>query len=245
VSFSGPEGWGYGSDVIDTSPQGTGDRELARQSRRLPPTVRASPSPESPPRPIEPPAALRIQRNLPPGRYPLLTAFRGLDRTAGFRTLPVPAVRRDRTARAAHVVIVPEDAWMYVAPRFTPEQIRRFGYEMVASSEDVIVVGHNHIAKSPALVVYLDIIHEFLHLIQRADGRELWDPKVDYVDRSTEIEAYRHSVGEARRLGASDEFLRDYLQVEWVALPSIDRLLRHLRVGPRPAAARPDAKRRS
>ena len=77
---------------------------------------------------------------------------------------------------------------MYVAPRVTPEQIRRFGYEMLTSSEDVIVVGHKHLAQGPGLILYLDIIHEFLHLVQRADGRELWDPKVDYVDRPTEIE---------------------------------------------------------
>ncbi len=199
-----------------------------RSAAELPPTLR----------PVEPPPELQLRRAVAPGRYPLLAVFRGLDRTPGFRALPGPLDRLLKTVRSAYVVVVPEDAWMYVAPRVTPEQIRRFGYEMLTSSDDVIVVGHKHLAQSPGLILYLDIIHEFLHLIQRADGRELWDPKVDYVDRSTEIEAYRHSVSEARRLGVSDEFLRDYLQVEWVSLSSFDRLLRHLAVAPRPVRSR-------
>lgn len=208
---------------------------MARRRRGpRPAEVRTEAQTPGPLRPVDPPKVLQLQRDLPPGRYPLLAVFQGLDRTVGFRTLPVPAERLRRTVRAAYVVVVPEDAWMYVAPRVTPEQIRRFGYEMLTSSDDVIVVGHKHLAQSPGLILYLDIIHEFLHLIQRADGRELWDPKVDYVDRSTEIEAYRHSVEEARRLGVTDEFLRDYLQVEWVSPPSFDRLLRHLAVSPRP-----------
>jgi len=213
---------------------------------RLPPRAAVRTASETPAelRPVEPPTELRLRRRVPPGRYPLLTVFRGLERTPGFRALPAPRTQALRTVKAAHVVLVPEDAWMYVAPRATPEQIRRFGYEMVTSSEDVIVVGHKHLAQSPGLILYLDILHEFLHLIQRANGRELWDPKVDYVDRSTEIESYRHSVGEARRLGVSDEFLRDYLQVEWVALPSFDRLLRHLSVAPRPGSdPRPSGRR--
>ena len=184
------------------------------------------------------PRELSLRRGAAPGLYPLLQIFRGLERTPGFRKLPAPRSRLTATVRAARVAVVPEDAWMYVAPRATPEQIRRFGYEMVTSSDDVIVVGRKHLAQSPALVLYLDIIHEFLHLLQRADGRELWDPKVDYVDRSTEIEAYRHSVGEARRLGASDEFLRDYLQVEWVSPSGFARLLRHLQIGPGAPPAR-------
>ena len=53
--------------------------------------------------------------------------------------------------------------------------------------------------------IYLDLIHELCHVKQFMEGKELFDPRYDYVDRPTEIEAYRYAVKEARRIGLSDE----------------------------------------
>jgi hypothetical protein len=200
---------------------------LAAKSRR----ARESPGPKGRATPPSPPSALKIARAVAPGRHPLLSVFHGLDRTPGFRSLPAPPLELRRVVRGAHVIVVPGRGWMHVAPRVTPPEIRRYGYEMMASSGEAIVVGGSHHARSPALVLYLDIIHEFLHLLQRARDRDLWPAKVPYVDRPTELEAYRHSLKEARRLGADDDFLREYLKVEWISPKEFERLLRHLGVG--------------
>ena len=121
---------------------------------------------------------------------------------------------------------------MYVAPhRMPPDADAR--WKPVTSSTDCVVIGQYHLRRSPALVLYLDILHELYHVVQRWDGRSLWDDGYSYVDRPTEVEAYRFAVREAHRLRASDAFLRDYLRVMWVTPPEHRRLLRNVGVSAR------------
>jgi hypothetical protein len=44
------------------------------------------------------------------------------------------------------------------------------------------------------------------------------------VDRPTEVEAYRYTVKEARRLGLSDERILQYLKTEWMSTEDLKRL---------------------
>ena len=37
------------------------------------------------------------------------------------------------------------------------------------------------------------------------------------VDRPTEIEAYRHTIKEARRIGMTDKEIYEYLKVDWIS----------------------------
>ena len=79
----------------------------------------------------------------------------------------------------------------------------------------------------------LDLIHELVHVKQFRDGREIsldFGKRFEYVDRPTELEAYRHTVKEARRLGMSDEEIADYLKVTWLDAAEVRRLARHLGV---------------
>ena len=120
-------------------------------------------------------------------------------------------------ARHTSATVTDGPGWMYVAPRKTPPEVRQAGFRMVESAEDEIVVARTHLTNSPTMDLYLDIIHEFLHILQRRQGRELWPGfKFSYVDRPTEVEAYAFSVAEARRLGVPDRYLRKYLEVTWV-----------------------------
>jgi len=93
------------------------------------------------------------------------------------------------------------------------------------------VIGKSHLAESPAIVLFLDIFHELCHVIQRQGGANLFAAG-SYVKRWTEVEAYRFVVAEARTLGASDEFLRDYLRVEWITEAEHRELLESLEVLP-------------
>jgi hypothetical protein len=50
------------------------------------------------------------------------------------------------------------------------------------------------------------------------------------VDRPTEIEAYRYTVKEARRIGLSDERIRTYLWTEWMDEDGFRRLVKSVDV---------------
>jgi hypothetical protein len=63
------------------------------------------------------------------------------------------------------------------------------------------------------------------------DGKELFDGRFEYVDRPTEIEAYRYTVKEARRLGLSEERICQYLKTEWMSEEDLKKLARHVEVG--------------
>ena len=119
---------------------------------------------------------------------------------------------------------------MYVAPHEVPAFAQAVGWKPVTSSSDCIVVGRSHLARSPAITVYLDILHELFHVFQRRAGRDLWDLSKGYAGSLTEIEAYAFAVREARRLGATDRYLRSYLKVEWIDRKEHARLLRNLGV---------------
>jgi hypothetical protein len=191
------------------------------------PTVRAGSRKEKYPTPRE----FRPARDTPPGRHPLLEVFLGLEQTIPFRKYPGDDAAILNIAQNTWAHITDGPGWMYVAPVRTPPEVRAAGYRMVESREDEIVVARGHLANSPSMDVYLDIIHEFLHILQRKQGRALWlGPKVSYVDRPTEVEAYAYSVAEARRLGVPDAYLRKYLEVSWVTKAESLRLLRNVGV---------------
>jgi hypothetical protein len=166
-----------------------------------------------------------------PGRYPLLQLFRGMERTVPFRKYPGDDAEILRIAKQTSAHVSDGPGWMYVAPTRTPPEVRAGGFKMVETKDDVIVVARDHLANSPPMDVYLDIIHEFLHILQRRRGRNIWPrAKIPYVDRPTEVEAYAFSVAEARRLGVPDSYLREYLEVPWVSKAEALRLLRNVGV---------------
>ena len=180
----------------------------------------------------EAPRPFRAVRKLPLGNYPLSRVFPGFPKVRPFAQYPVTARTRSEIARRARIQVVSERAWMYVAPHEPPPWAAKYGWVPFTSATDCIVVARKHLARSPSVVLYLDLLHEFFHLLQRHAGRELWDLTHGYVDSPTELEAYRFSVAEARRLGLSDAFLRRYLKVDWVSAKDHRKLLRSLGVAP-------------
>ncbi len=177
-----------------------------------------------------PPARVRIARDLPVGRHPLLAAFPGLDRLpVATRLVPDPE-RRTRLFDETCVELVDQDLWMYVAPWDLPKIRRRGWRPVVTPGKDCIVVGATHLRESEPIVLFLDIFHELCHVLQRHDGANLWEAGVSYVRRRTEVEAYRFVVHEARRLKVDDVALRDYLKVEWISEAEHRELLEALGV---------------
>ncbi len=97
-------------------------------------------------------------------------------------------------------------------------------YMHVQNDDASIVIGKNHLRNSEKRILYLDIIHELVHVKQQRQGLDLYDKSYSYVDRPTEIEAYAIAVEEARNLGMSDSEIFDYLHVEWISNDEHKRL---------------------
>lgn len=105
-----------------------------------------------------------------------------------------------------------------------------FGYMGVDSTDGHLLVNARYLENGDKKDIYLDIIHELCHVKQYMDGRELFDGRYEYVDRPTEIEAYRYTVQEARRLGLDDRRICQYLKTEWMSEEDLKRLAKHLEV---------------
>lgn len=120
----------------------------------------------------------------------------------------------------------------------TPEVLRNLkveltwvgGYMWVNSLDGHIMVSSRYLNTGDKIDIYLDVIHELVHVKQFMDRKELFDIHYGYTERPTEIEAYRYAVEEARRIGLSDERICDYLKTEWMSDDDLKLLAKALEV---------------
>ena len=106
----------------------------------------------------------------------------------------------------------------------------RFGYKGVSDDNGHLMVNKRYLSTGSKEDIYLDVIHELCHVKQHMEGRDLFDPRYDYVDRPTEIEAYRYAVLEAKRIGLSAAEIRVYLKTEMMSNQAVDRLIKNMGV---------------
>ena len=98
------------------------------------------------------------------------------------------------------------------------------GYMYVDSSNGHIVISTSYLNSADKVDIYLDVIHELCHVKQFMEGKELFDSRYSYVERPTEVEAYRYTVQEAKRIGLSDERICEYLRTDWMSERDLKRL---------------------
>ncbi|MHB1909033.1 MAG: hypothetical protein ACYCQJ_09220 [Nitrososphaerales archaeon] len=106
------------------------------------------------------------------------------------------------------------------------EVFPRNGFMGVSDEDGHIFASRQYINQGERWSVYLDAVHELVHVRQFMEGKNLFDPAFAYVDRPTEVEAYRVGAKEARRIGLSDEEIFDYLKVPWITKSEHVRLAR-------------------
>ncbi len=155
---------------------------------------------------------IRVNRNLSSNTYNIREVFQGLDEQEVLQN-----IYRDKTLLKSvldnlNVKIVDYDGYMYV------------------DDANTIVVSLDHLKNSDDNTLHLDIIHELVHIKQLLDGEDLYDERYSYVDRKTEIEAYKVTVEEAMRLGMNKEEILEYLKVEWISEEELIRLANKLGV---------------
>jgi len=93
-----------------------------------------------------------------------------------------------------------------------------------------VCVGARYLTTAKINCLYLDVIHVLVHVKQFLDGKDLFDQTFEYVDRPTEIEAYRYTVDEAKRLQMSEDEILSYLRVDAVDDTEFGRLIEKIGV---------------
>ena len=156
-----------------------------------------------------PPLEVQILRDAKVTTYPFTDFFKGFEK--------VEAVRR-----------LFGDATEEVLTKLRVEFVGRRGYMGVSDVDGHLNISADYLRNGPVIDLYLDVIHELVHVKQFMEGKELFDRRYNYVDRPTEIEAYRHAVREARKLGMSTGEIIEYLKTEWISDESLNRLTRAL-----------------
>lgn len=154
-----------------------------------------------------------INRNLGKGIYDITQVFTGLENLQVLQKIYGDKKSLASVLGKVKVKIVDSEYYMHVD-----------------DTDCSIVVGLNHLAKADERTLYLDIVHELVHVKQFKDGRNIYDERYSYVDRQTEIEAYQVVVNEARKLGMNDDEIMEYLTVEWVSEDGLKRLANKLGV---------------
>ena len=105
-----------------------------------------------------------------------------------------------------------------------------FGYMGVSDDDGHLMVNKRYLSTGSKQDIYLDVIHELCHVRQHMDGRDLFDPRYDYVERPTEIEAYRYATLEAKRIGLGADEIRLYLRTEMMSTKALDKLIANMGV---------------
>ena len=154
---------------------------------------------------------IKINRDVTPGIYSLGEIFDGLKHSPVLMEVFETQTELDDVFSKTNVIVEEKDHYMFVK-----------------NDDAAIVIGFNHLKNSDSKVLYLDIIHELVHVKQQRAGIDLYNKSYSYVDRPTEIEAYEVAVKEAKRLGMNDKEIIDYLFVEWITPQEHKRLASHV-----------------
>ena len=166
---------------------------------------------------------------LPPVRIPRRVPIhyeRFTDRFKGFEE--VPAVRAI-FGPGTHRVLARLRVEYFSVP---------WGYMGVSDQDGHLIVSTHYLRTGKPRDIYLDVVHELVHVRQFGEGKQLFPDGVGYADTPTEIEAYRHCLAEGRRLGMTDRELFEYLRVEWMDEQQLRKLARNVGVRPPPPKRR-------
>jgi hypothetical protein len=90
----------------------------------------------------------------------------------------------------------------------------KWHYMWIDDKKGRLVINPKYLKDGPFISIYLDTIHELVHIRQHMQGKQLFHD-TDYLEWPTEIEAYKSCVREGKRLGMSKKQIREYLRMAW------------------------------
>lgn len=148
-----------------------------------------------------------INHNLELGMYQLTDIITGLENSVALNKIYGNKLKEVLNTTEAHVVSKPWQIW-------------------VDRETKIITINKDYLVHSDRGTLYLDFIHEMIHIWQISDGKNVFDRSVSYVDAPTEIEAYRYTIEDAERIGFSKTDIIDYLKVRWISKEEHLRLVK-------------------
>lgn len=155
---------------------------------------------------------VRIPRDVPLRYERFIDRFHGFEDVAAVQAIFGPRTRQALRSLRVEYFSVP------------------WGYMGVSDADGHLIVSTHYLKHGKARDIYLDVVHELIHVRQFAEGKTLFPDGVGYADTPTEIEAYKHCIAEGRRLGMTDRELFEYLRVEWVSEKDLRKLARNVGV---------------
>ena len=160
---------------------------------------------------IELPDYARVVRVLGRGEHPYLELLPRVAESPAMRRIETPGTPLEPLLNGARVRLVPGDGFVWVDDELP-----------------AIILNDHYYRTGRPLDLYLDLVHELVHLRQLAEGHDLWDDRHLYENRPTEIEAYAIAIEEGRRLGMTEADIHHHLSNPWMSPAAVERLRRHI-----------------
>jgi hypothetical protein len=160
---------------------------------------------------IEIPDYAVVNRTLGCGMHPYRLLLPRFEESPAARRIETPAVPIGPLIDDARVKIKKGEGYLYVDVKIP-----------------AITLIEDYYHRANPLDLYLDLAHELTHLRQLAEGRNIWDHSLHYVDRPTEIEGFAVAVEEGLRLGMTEEEVIQHLSNPWLDDDEIDRLRKNI-----------------
>ena len=157
--------------------------------------------------------SFRVKKSAPAGEYKLSEVFAGLESSSAL--LKVFGTKSQMTKILKHLKLRIE---------------RNDSGLWLDRDTGTICIGSKHLATAKSDFLYLDVIHVLVHVRQFLEGKELYDQAFEYVDRPTELEAYRTTVAEARRVGMDEDEILKYLRLDAVDDSELGKLMEKIGV---------------
>ena len=139
-----------------------------------------------------------INHNLELGMYQLTDVVEGLENSVALNKIFGSKLMAILNSTVVNVVSKPWQIWVDLETK-------------------IITINKDYLLHTDRNTLYLDFIHEMVHIWQIANGKNVFDRSVSYVDAPTEIEAYRYTIEDAKRIGFSKNDVIDYLKVRWIS----------------------------
>lgn len=155
----------------------------------------------------------RVRRGAAVGEYKLSEVFAGLESSPALKKVFGTRAQMARIMKHLKLRVERGDSGLWLD--------RNTG---------TICIGSKHLTTAKSDFLYLDVVHVLVHVRQFLEGKELYDQAFEYVERPTELEAYRTTVAEARRMGMEENEILRYLRMDAVDDSELGKLMEKIGV---------------
>ena len=157
--------------------------------------------------------SFRVRRSAVVGEYKLSEVFAGLESSSALAKVFGSKTQMAKILRHLKLRVERNDSGLWLD-----------------RDTGTICIGSKHLTTAKSDFLYLDVIHVLVHVRQFLEGKELYDQAFEYVDRPTELEAYRTTVAEARRVGMAENEILKYLRMDAVDDSELGKLMEKIGV---------------